>query len=127
LLLLWINGERVQAVGERVAEVTNPASGRVIRRLPLAATADVDAAVVAARAAFPGWRASTPVRRSRILTRFRELMEHQRDELARLVCEEHGKTLADAAGSVQRGTSMKPAPATASAYKRWVARRTTPW
>jgi malonate-semialdehyde dehydrogenase (acetylating)/methylmalonate-semialdehyde dehydrogenase len=106
LLHLWINGQRVQAVGDRVAEVINPATGRVIRRLPLAATADVDAAVAAAREALPAWRASTPLRRARILTRFRELMEHHRDELARLACEEHGKTLADAAGSVQRGIEV---------------------
>jgi malonate-semialdehyde dehydrogenase (acetylating)/methylmalonate-semialdehyde dehydrogenase len=106
MLHLWIDGQRVQASGDGVAEVINPATGRVVRRLPLAAMADVDAAVAAAKAALPAWRASTPLRRARILTRFRELMEHHRDELARLACEEHGKTLADAAGSVQRGIEV---------------------
>jgi malonate-semialdehyde dehydrogenase (acetylating)/methylmalonate-semialdehyde dehydrogenase len=106
MLHLWIDGRRVQAKGDGMAEVINPATGRVIRRLPLAANADVDAAVAAAKAALPAWRASTPLRRARILTRFRELMEHHRDELARLACEEHGKTLADAAGSVQRGIEV---------------------
>jgi malonate-semialdehyde dehydrogenase (acetylating)/methylmalonate-semialdehyde dehydrogenase len=106
LLHLWINGQRVQAVGDRVAEVFNPATGEVIRQVALAGQADVEAAVAAARAAFPAWRETTPLRRARILTRFRELMEQHRDELAMLACEEHGKTLADAAGSVQRGIEV---------------------
>jgi malonate-semialdehyde dehydrogenase (acetylating)/methylmalonate-semialdehyde dehydrogenase len=74
--------------------------------VPLAGQADVDAAVAAAKAAYPTWRETTPLRRARILTRFRELMEAHREELARLACEEHGKTLADAAGSVQRGIEV---------------------
>jgi len=105
-LHLWINGRRVQAQSKRTADVPNPATGEVIRQVPLASKADVDAAVAAARAAFPAWRETTPLRRARILTRFRELMEVHRDELARLACEEHGKTLADAAGSVQRGIEV---------------------
>ncbi len=102
----WINGQRVQPPGGRLGEVFNPASGEVIRRVPLAGKVDVDDAVAAARAAFPAWRDTPPLRRARILTRFRELMEAHRDELARLASEEHGKTLADAAGSVQRGIEV---------------------
>ncbi|MEW6131788.1 MAG: CoA-acylating methylmalonate-semialdehyde dehydrogenase [Pseudomonadota bacterium] len=105
-LHLWINGQRVQAQSSRTADVFNPATGEVIRKAPLASKADVDAAVSAARAAFPAWRETTPLRRARILTRFRELMERHRDELARLASEEHGKTLVDAAGSVQRGIEV---------------------
>ncbi len=103
---LWIGGQRVEPCTERFGEVTNPATGAVIRRVPLCGTEDVERAVAAARAAFPGWRSTTPMRRARILTRFRELMEAHRDELIRLVTEEHGKTLADAAGSVQRGIEV---------------------
>ncbi|MGN2392019.1 CoA-acylating methylmalonate-semialdehyde dehydrogenase [Pelomicrobium sp. G1] len=103
---LWIGGQRVEPCTERSGEVTNPATGAVIRRVPLCGAEDVERAVAAARAAFPGWRGTTPLRRARILTRFRELMEAHRDELTRLVTEEHGKTLADAAGSVQRGIEV---------------------
>ncbi|GIX27483.1 MAG: methylmalonate-semialdehyde dehydrogenase (acylating) [Burkholderiales bacterium] len=103
---LWIGGQRVEPCTERFGEVTNPATGAVIRRVPLCGAEDVERAVAAARAAFPGWRGTTPLRRARILTRFRELMEAHRDELTRLVTEEHGKTLADAAGSVQRGIEV---------------------
>ncbi len=102
----WINGQRVHPHGGRLGEVFDPASGEVIRRVPLAGKAEIDAAVAAARAAFPAWRDTTPLRRARILTRFRELMEQHRDELARLASAEHGKTLADAAGSVQRGIEV---------------------
>ena len=105
-LHLWINGQRVQAQGGRTSEVFNPARGEAIRLTPLASKADVDAAVAAAKAAFPAWRDTTPLRRARILARFRELMEAHRDELSRLASEEHGKTLSDAAGSVQRGIEV---------------------
>ena len=105
-LPLWINGQHVQAHSRRVGDVLNPATGQVVRRVTLADGHDIDAAVAAARAAFPAWRDTPPLRRARILTRFRELMEQHRDELARLASEEHGKTLADAAGSVQRGIEV---------------------
>ncbi|WP_442954731.1 CoA-acylating methylmalonate-semialdehyde dehydrogenase [Pelomicrobium sp.] len=103
---LWIGGQRVEPCTERFGEVTNPATGAVIRRVPFCGAEDVARAVGAARAAFPEWRSTPPLRRARILTRFRELMEAHRDELVRLVTEEHGKTLADAAGSVQRGIEV---------------------
>ena len=105
-LSLWINGRQVESQGSRTAEVHNPATGKAIRHVPLATMEDVNAAVEAARAAFPGWRDTTPLRRSRILNRFRELLEKHRAELARLASEEHGKTLEDATGSVQRGIEV---------------------
>ncbi len=105
-LHLWINGQRTLSQGSRMADVFNPASGEVIRRVPLASRRDIDAAVMAARAAFPAWRETTPLRRARILIRFCELMEQHRDELARLASEEHGKTVLDAVGSVQRGIEV---------------------
>jgi malonate-semialdehyde dehydrogenase (acetylating)/methylmalonate-semialdehyde dehydrogenase len=106
ILPLWINGQARSATSTRLAAITNPASGEIVRQAPLANSEDVNAAVAAAKAAFPAWRATTPLRRARILTRFRELMEKNRDELAQLASEEHGKTLADAAGSVQRGIEV---------------------
>ena len=105
-LQLWINGRIEQAHSTRSAELFNPATGELIRRVALADANDVARAVAAATAALPGWGATTPLRRARILTRFRELMEQHRDELAQLASEEHGKTLADAAGSVQRGIEV---------------------
>ncbi len=106
ILPLWINGQRTQSASRRLADVTNPASGELIRHVPLANREDVDSAVAAAQAAFPGWRDTPPLRRSRILNKFRELLETHRAELAQLASEEHGKTLEDAAGSVQRGIEV---------------------
>lgn len=105
-LHLWINGQATASAGDRFGDVFNPATGKIIRKVPLASKADVERAVEAAAKALPAWRATTPLRRARILTRFRELMEANRDKLARLASEEHGKTLADATGSVQRGIEV---------------------
>jgi malonate-semialdehyde dehydrogenase (acetylating)/methylmalonate-semialdehyde dehydrogenase len=106
LLDLWIDGKKVPSTSGRSGEVFDPARGEVVRRAPFASAADVGAAVAAAKAAFPSWRDTPPIRRARILARYRELLESHRDELARLVSEEHGKTLPDAAGSVQRGIEV---------------------
>ncbi|MFN7087053.1 MAG: CoA-acylating methylmalonate-semialdehyde dehydrogenase [Burkholderiales bacterium] len=103
---LWINGRKRASAGERFAEVTNPATGANVRRVPLCAGADINVAVAAAKAAFPAWRATPAIRRARILTRFRELLEAHRQDFTRLITEEHGKTLADAAGSLQRGIEV---------------------
>ena len=105
-LHLWINGQRTRSLGNRLADVTNPAIGTVVHQVPLASREDVEIAVAAAKAAFPAWRDTTPLRRSRILNRFRDLLEKHHAELARLASEEHGKTLEDAAGSVQRGIEV---------------------
>jgi malonate-semialdehyde dehydrogenase (acetylating) / methylmalonate-semialdehyde dehydrogenase len=105
-LPLWIGGKAVAAQTMRFGEVTNPATGEVIRHVPLANAEDVDAAVVAAAAALPAWRAFPPLRRARILMRFRELMNAQRKDLAKIITQEHGKTLADAEGEVTRGIEV---------------------
>jgi len=106
LVPFWINGARHSARSTRTGEVTNPAIGRVVRRVALADPADVDVAVRAASAAFSDWSSTPPLRRSRVLARFKELIEEHRDELARLITEEHGKTLPDAQGEVQRGLEV---------------------
>jgi malonate-semialdehyde dehydrogenase (acetylating)/methylmalonate-semialdehyde dehydrogenase len=103
---LWVNGARQPAQTKRFGEVTNPATGAVTRRVPFCGRSDIDAAVAAASAAYPKWRDTPPLRRARILMRYRELLDAHREELARLVTEEHGKTLSDAAGSVQRGIEV---------------------
>ena len=105
-LPLWIGNRNVAARSLRDGDVTNPATGEVIRRVPLADADDVDVAVRAALAAWPDWRAAPPLRRARILMRFRELMDARKKELAAIVSEEHGKTLADAEGSITRGIEV---------------------
>jgi malonate-semialdehyde dehydrogenase (acetylating)/methylmalonate-semialdehyde dehydrogenase len=102
----WIGGKAVAAESPRSGEVTNPATGAVTRRVAYANAADVDRAVQAAKAALPAWRDTPPLRRARILMRYRELIEKNRDELAKLITAEHGKVLADAAGSLQRGLEV---------------------
>src|SRR6185369_9305584 len=81
-------------------------TGEVIRHVPLANHADVDAAVHAATAALAGWRAAPALRRARILMRFRELLELHKKDMAKIVTQEHGKTLADAEGSITRGIEV---------------------
>ncbi len=105
-LPLWIGGRAVAARTQRYGEVTNPATGEVIRHVPLGNAEDVDLAVQAATAAWSEWRVAPPLRRARVLMRFRELMEQHKKALARIVTEEHGKTLADAEGSITRGIEV---------------------
>jgi malonate-semialdehyde dehydrogenase (acetylating)/methylmalonate-semialdehyde dehydrogenase len=90
----------------RLGKVYNPSTGRVIAQVPFAAAADVDRAVRAAAAALPAWAETPVVERARVLFRYRELLVRHADELAHSVTREHGKTLAEARASVQRGVEM---------------------
>ncbi len=101
----WIGGRAVFD-GPRQGVVFDPATGRVSGRVPFADAALVARAVAAARAAFPAWRDTPAPQRARIMFRFRELVETHRAELAAIITAEHGKTLADAAGSLQRGLEV---------------------
>src|SRR3989440_12009840 len=85
-----------------VLDVTNPATGDVLARVPLSGAADVDAAVAAARAAFPAWRSRSTIERARWLFGFRQVLEAHQDELARLVTTEMGKTFGDARAEAGR-------------------------
>ncbi len=102
---LWIGGKPV-VPGGRTGDVYNPATGQVAKKVPLADAKIVDAAVKAAAAALPAWRDTPPLRRARVMQKFLQLMQDNQQELARLVSEEHGKTLPDAMGSVQRGIEV---------------------
>src|SRR5438477_10996190 len=97
-LPLWVGGRAFQPATTRYGEVTNPASGEVIRHVPYANAADVDTAVQAAAAAFPAWARAPSLRRARVLMRFRDLLDRHKRDLAKIVTQEHGKTLADAEG-----------------------------
>ena len=105
-LPLWIGGRAVAPVTTRYGEVTNPATGEVVRHVPLANAADVDAAVQSAAAALPAWRAAPSLRRARVLMRFRELLDAHKKELRAVITQEHGKTLADAEGEITRGMEV---------------------
>ena len=102
----YIAGERHSVEGARASAVYNPATGEQTGRLPLATPADVDAAVRAAKAAFPTWSQTPPLRRARVLFKLREILEQRADELAAAITAEHGKTHSDALGEVQRGIEV---------------------
>jgi len=103
---LWINGAAAASTSPRSGVIANPATGVVIRRVPFANAQDIDNAVKAASAALPAWRNAPPLRRARVMQKFLTLMQANQKELARFVSEEHGKTLPDALGSVQRGIEV---------------------
>ncbi|HEV3010092.1 MAG TPA: CoA-acylating methylmalonate-semialdehyde dehydrogenase [Burkholderiales bacterium] len=102
---VWINGKAVAPTG-RTGEVFNPATGQVTRKVVFSDKALIDAAVNAAATAFPEWRDTPPLRRARVLQKFLQLLQADQKNLAQIVTDEHGKTLADAMGSVQRGIEV---------------------
>jgi malonate-semialdehyde dehydrogenase (acetylating) / methylmalonate-semialdehyde dehydrogenase len=99
----WIGGRERPASSGRSARVFNPATGRAIADVGMADSADVDAAVATAKAAAPGWRATSLGARAAVLYRFREVLRDNTDRLAEILTREHGKVLEDARGEVQRG------------------------
>jgi malonate-semialdehyde dehydrogenase (acetylating)/methylmalonate-semialdehyde dehydrogenase len=99
----YVGGRWVPSRANETLDVHNPARGEVIARTPLSTAEDLDAAVGAARKAFPAWRDTPAVARARALFKFRALLEEHFEELARIVTTEHGKTLDESRGSVRRG------------------------
>ena len=98
----FINGaEREDS--DRTQNVFNPATGEASAQVALAAKSTVEEAVAAAEQAFPAWRATPPMKRARIMFRFKELLEQNSDAVCRAIGSEHGKILHDAAGELQRG------------------------
>ena len=102
----FINSKPVGGTSGRFGDVFNPALGSISARVPLASVAEVDAAVAAARAAFPTWSETAPIKRARVLFKFKELLDRYHDELAELITREHGKVLSDAKGEVMRGIEI---------------------
>jgi len=103
---LWVDGKPVVGAGTRTGPVYNPATGEVTRHVAFATAADVDAAVAAAQAALPDWRDAPPLRRARVMQRFLALLQENQRALAQIITAEHGKTLPDAMGEVQRGIEV---------------------
>ena len=102
----WIGGKAVAGQAKSFADVFNPATGEVKRRVPLDGTVELEQAVAAATAAFPEWSNMPPLRRARVLFRFRDLLEKNTDRLAAVITSEHGKVLDDARGEVTRGLEV---------------------
>ena len=108
-LMHFINGEMSKGAAmtqPRFGDVFNPCTGAVQARVRLGEAEDVAAGVAAARAAQPGWAATNPQRRARVMFKFKELLEANMDELAALLSSEHGKVIADAKGDIQRGLEV---------------------
>jgi len=103
ILRNFVGGRWVESRTREFLDVYNPARGEVIARTPLSTGEDLDAAVAAAKKAFPGWRDTPAVVRARALFRFRDLLEQNFEELAGTVTAENGKTIDESRGSVRRG------------------------
>ncbi|WP_417808008.1 CoA-acylating methylmalonate-semialdehyde dehydrogenase [Thioclava sp.] len=102
----WINGKRVAGTSGRFSDVYNPATGEVQARVSLASPAEIDAAVADAAAAQLQWMKVNPQRRARVMMKFGALIERDMDKLAEALSREHGKTIPDARGDVQRGLEV---------------------
>jgi malonate-semialdehyde dehydrogenase (acetylating)/methylmalonate-semialdehyde dehydrogenase len=106
----WIGGRDVGPATDgtpvRYGDVYNPATGEIARRVAFAGQAEIDAAVTAAAAAFPAWSATPPLRRARVMFKFKELLDRHADEIAAVLTAEHGKVFSDAQGEVTRGMEV---------------------
>ena len=102
----FIGGERVAGDSGRFGDVFNPATGEVVGRVAFASTTEVRNAVESSKTAQAGWAALNPQRRARVFMRFVRLLEENADELAESLSREHGKTIPDAKGDIQRGLEV---------------------
>ena len=102
----WIGGAQAPGEGDRHADVFNPATGEVAAQVALGTAKDVALAAAAAKAAFSSWSETAPLKRARILFKFKELLDRHQDELASLITREHGKVFSDAQGEVTRGIEV---------------------
>src|ERR1700681_3117134 len=102
----FIGGKEVAGTSGRHGDVYTPNTGEVQAKVYFADPAEVERAIAVAQAAQPAWAATNPQRRARVLFKFLELVQREFDELAKLLSCEHGKTLADARGDIQRGLEV---------------------
>ena len=102
----WINGKRVKGTSGRFSDIFNPATGEVQGKVPLATVAELDDAVAKAEIAQREWAKVNPQRRARVMMKFGALINENMDRLAETVSREHGKTIPDAKGDVQRGLEV---------------------
>ncbi len=102
----YIDGKYVPAESSSASPVYNPSRGEVIAEVPASGVVEIEQAVAAARSAFPGWANTPAIERARILFRYDRLLEENFESLARLVTQEHGKTIEEARGDVRRGIEV---------------------
>lgn len=102
----FIDGARVAGRGDRYADVFDPNIGEVQAKVALASRSEMEDAITKAAVAQPAWAAVNPQRRGRVMMRFLELVRGEMDNLARLLSSEHGKTIDDAKGDIQRGLEV---------------------
>jgi malonate-semialdehyde dehydrogenase (acetylating)/methylmalonate-semialdehyde dehydrogenase len=102
----WINGRLWDGTAERTGDVYDPATGKVTKQVDFASRALLDEAVAVAKAAYPAWRDASLTRRAQVLFSFRELLNANKEKVAALITEEHGKVLSDALGEVTRGLEV---------------------
>ncbi|PJG86120.1 CoA-acylating methylmalonate-semialdehyde dehydrogenase [Conservatibacter flavescens] len=105
-VLNFINGKQVASKGTTVSPIYNPATGEQIRQVVMSTAEEAKEAVDVAHRAFASWSATPPLRRARVLFKFKELLERDFDKLARIITEEHGKTYSDSIGELQRGLEV---------------------
>ncbi|WP_137725543.1 CoA-acylating methylmalonate-semialdehyde dehydrogenase [Prescottella subtropica] len=102
----FVGGKRIPGASGRFADVYDPNTGAVQSRVPLADKAETEAVIANAAAAQREWAAFNPQKRARVLMKFVQLVQDEMDPLARMLSAEHGKTIADARGDVQRGLDV---------------------
>ena len=102
----FIGGKAVAGTSGRFADVFDPNTGEVQAKVALASEAELKAAVADAKAAQPAWAATNPQRRARIMSKFVELVNAEKEELAQMLSAEHGKTIPDSHGDIQRGIEV---------------------
>lgn len=102
----YLDGHVQDAGSERFSDVFNPATGSVQARVALATQRTVDDAVASALKAFPAWLEQSSLRRARVMFKFKQLLDEHHDELAQIICREHGKVFSDAKGEVTRGIEI---------------------
>ena len=102
----FIHGECVTGAGQRIQAIFNPATGEQIRQVAMSTAQETQQAIAAAQQAFSGWSKQSPLKRARVMFRFKALLEENADRLARLISEEHGKVFSDAIGELTRGLEV---------------------
>ncbi len=122
----FIGGREIPGTSGRTSDVFLPRTGEVQAKVALASRDELRAAVENAKAAQPGWAATNPQRRARILMEFLRLVARDADALADLLAREHGKTVADAKGDIQRGVEVVEFARSRSATPSSSSRRSAP-
>ena len=106
LIQHFVNGKIIPGKSDRKGKIFNPATGEQESEVKLGTKSDLDEAVNIAKKAFETWSLKPPIQRARIMFKFKELIEKNSDELAKMIVSEHGKVYEDAKGSLTRGLEV---------------------